>query len=178
MDETRNPFTPGAGTPPPELAGRQEILDRAEVLLKRIKNGRPSKSLLLTGLRGVGKTVLLNEIHRSARELDYQRILVEAHEDKPLPALLAQPLRTLLFNLDRMEGTKDKVRRALAVLRGFVSSVRITYDDIPIGIDIEPEKGCGIWQSPALSGLMSSRLPRPRRWGAWTRIFSAFDSTA
>jgi hypothetical protein len=141
MDETRNPFTPGAGTPPPELAGRQEILDRAEILLKRIQKGRPSKSILLTGLRGVGKTVLLNEINRMARDLDYQTVQIEAHENKSLPALLVPHLRSLLFALNRLEGTKEKVRRALAVLRSFVSSITITYDDIPIGIDIEPEKG-------------------------------------
>ncbi|MDA0766352.1 MAG: ATP-binding protein [Verrucomicrobia bacterium] len=153
MDETRNPFTPGAGTPPPELAGRREILDRAEILLKRIKKGRPSKSILLTGLRGVGKTVLLNEINRMARDLDYQTVQVEAHENKSLPALLVPHLRSLLFALNRLEGTKEKVRRALAVLRSFVSSITITYDDIPIGIDIEPEKGT------ADSGDLEADLP-------------------
>lgn len=153
MDETRNPFTPGAGTPPPELAGRQDILSRADILLKRIQKGRPSKSLLLTGLRGVGKTVLLNEIHRQARNLGYQSIIVEAHENKSLPALLAPHLRSLLFALDRMEGAKEKVRRAFAVLRGFVSAIKITYEDIPIGIDIEPEKGT------ADSGDLETDLP-------------------
>ncbi|MDA1006501.1 MAG: ATP-binding protein [Verrucomicrobia bacterium] len=153
MDETRNPFTPGAGTPPPELAGRREILDRAEILLKRIKKSRPSKSILLTGLRGVGKTVLLNEINRMARDLDYQTVQVEAHENKSLPALLVPHLRSLLFALNRLEGTKEKVRRALAVLRSFVSSITITYDDIPIGIDIEPEKGT------ADSGDLEADLP-------------------
>ncbi len=153
MDETNNPFSPGAGTPPPELAGRREILDRAEILLKRIRAGRSSKSMLLTGLRGVGKTVLLNEISRSAKEIGYQRILVEAHEAKSLPALLVPPLRSLLFSLDRMEGARDKVRRALAALRGFVGSIKMTFDDIPVGIDIEPEKGT------ADSGDLETDLP-------------------
>lgn len=62
MDEIRNPFSPGAGTPPPELAGRSVLIDRVRVLLARIREGRPEKSTLLVGLRGVGKTVLLNEI--------------------------------------------------------------------------------------------------------------------
>lgn len=153
MDETRNPFSPGAGTPPPEMAGRGEILNRAEVLLKRNQQGRASKSLLLTGLRGVGKTVLLNEIHRTARNLGYQRILVEAHENKSLPALLVPHFRRLLFTLDRMEGAREKVRRAMAVLRGFVGSIKITYDDIPVGIDIDPEAGT------ADSGDIEADLP-------------------
>jgi hypothetical protein len=153
MKETLNPFTPGAGTPPPELAGRQEIIDQAEVVLKRIQRGRAAKSFLLTGLRGVGKTVLLNEINHLARQLDYQRIFVEAHENKSLVALIAPQLRSLLYALDRMEGAKEKVRRGLAVLRSFVSNVKLTYDDIPIGIDIEPEKGT------ADSGDLETDLP-------------------
>lgn len=153
MQETRNPFSPGAGTPPPELAGRQDILDQADVLLRRIQAGKSAKSLLLTGLRGVGKTVLLNEIHQIAKKLEYQSVLIEAHEGKSLPALLAPQLRALLHTLDRLEGAKEKIRRGLAVLRGFVSSVKLTYDDIPIGIDIEPEKGT------ADSGDLEADLP-------------------
>jgi len=141
MDATLNPFTPGAGTPPPELVGREDIIEQARVLLARVQKGRPEKSFLLTGLRGVGKTVLLNEIHRLARANGYQRIFIEAHESKSLAAHLAPELRKLLFELDRMEGAKDKVRRGMAVLRGFVGRVKLTVDDIPIGIDIEPETG-------------------------------------
>lgn len=141
MDELRNPFTPGAGTPPPELAGRLEIIDQATMLLKRVQTGRAAKSLLLTGLRGVGKTVLLNEIYRIAKRIDYQNILTEAHEDKSLPALLVPELRNLLYKLDRMEGAKETVRRGLSVLAGFVSNIRLTYGDIPLGLDIEPERG-------------------------------------
>ena len=71
MDRIKNPFSPGAGSPPPELAGRDAIIEQAEVLLGRIRAQRPEKSLLLTGLRGVGKTVLLNEIERMALGMDY-----------------------------------------------------------------------------------------------------------
>ena len=153
MDEARNPFTPGAGTPPPELAGRQELLDRAKIVLTRVKNGRPAKSLLLTGLRGVGKTVLLNEINREARALDYLRVQVEAHEEKSLPALLMPHLRNLVFTLDRMEGAKEGVRRAMAVMAGFFTSVKVTFDGVPFGIDIEPERGT------ADSGDLEADLP-------------------
>ena len=74
MDKIRNPFSPGAGSPPPELAGRSTILEQAEVLLGRVKARRPEKSLLLTGLRGVGKTVLLNEIERRAKNSGYLEV--------------------------------------------------------------------------------------------------------
>lgn len=141
MDKIRNPFSPGAGSPPPELAGRDGILEQASVLLGRVRARRPEKSLLLTGLRGVGKTVLLNEIERLAQRDGYRTILVEAHEGKPLAVLLAPHLRRLLFELDRLAGAGNKARRGLAVLKSFISAVRITVGEIDIGVDIEPEQG-------------------------------------
>ena len=141
MDPVRNPFSPGAGSPPLELFGREDIMNQAEILLARILVGRSEKSILLTGLRGVGKTVLLNEMTILAEKQGYQTIFIEAHEDKPLAAVLAPQLRSLFYKLDRMEGAKAKIRRGLAVLKGFVSSIKVTFEDIPIGIDIEPEKG-------------------------------------
>lgn len=141
MDPLKNPYSPGAGAPPPELVGRDTTLMQAEILLGRIKRGRPEKSLLMTGLRGVGKTVLLVEIQKKAEKLGYKTIFVEAHEDKSLGALLAPYLRTLLYSLDRMSDIGNKARRALAVLRGFVGSLKIAYGDISIGLDIQPELG-------------------------------------
>lgn len=141
MDKIRNPFSPGAGSPPPELAGRDSILEQARVLLGRILAKRPEKSLLLTGLRGVGKTVLLNEIDRIAQTAGYRTILVEAHEGKPLAVLLAPHLRRLLFDLDRIAGAGDKVRRGIAVLKSFVGAIKIKVGDIDIGLNIEPEPG-------------------------------------
>lgn len=112
MDAIKNSFSPGAGSPPPELVGREGILEQARVLLGRIKEQRPEKSILLTGLRGVGKTVLLNEIERLAVKTGYRTIAVEAHEDKSLAALFVPPLRKLLFELDRVTGraTRRNVR--------------------------------------------------------------------
>lgn len=141
MDNIKNPFSPGAGSPPPELAGRDGILEQARVLLGRVKAKRPEKSLLLTGLRGVGKTVLLNEIERMAQAVGYRTILVEAHEGKSLAVLLAPHLRRLLFDLDRMAGAGDKVRRGLGVLKSFVGAIKVKVGDIDIGLDIEPVKG-------------------------------------
>jgi hypothetical protein len=141
MDPIKNPFSPGAGTPQPELAGRDGILEQARVLLGRIKAGRPEKSMLLTGLRGVGKTVLLNELERIAQGDGYRTILVEAHEGKHLAVLLAPHLRRLLFDLDRIALAGNQVRRGLAVLRSFIGAIKITIGEIDIGLDIEPEHG-------------------------------------
>jgi len=141
MDPIKNPFSPGAGSPPPELVGRDPILDQARILLGRIKAKKPEKSMLLTGLRGVGKTVLLNEIERLAKADGYRTISIEAHEDKPLGPLIASYLRTLLYDLDRVAGAGEKVKRGLAVLRSFVSGLKFTYGDMSLGLDIEPEKG-------------------------------------
>lgn len=141
MDQIRNPFSPGAGSPPPELVGRDPVLEQARVLLGRVKIGRSEKSMLLTGLRGVGKTVLLNEIERLASAAGYRTISVEAHEDKRLAVLLAPYLRRLLFDLDRVAGAGDQVKRGLAVLRSFLGGIKLTVGDIEIGLDIEPEKG-------------------------------------
>jgi hypothetical protein len=141
MDKIKNPFSPGAGSPPPELAGRDGILEDARVLLGRIQAGRPEKSLLLTGLRGVGKTVLLNEIERMAQAAAYRTILVEAHEGKALAVLLAPHLRRLLFDLDRLAGAGNKARRGLAVLKSFIGAIRIKVGEIDIGVDIEPASG-------------------------------------
>ena len=141
MDPIKNPFAPGAGSPPPELVGRDPILEQARILLGRIKQTKPEKSLLLTGLRGVGKTVLLNEIERMARREGYWTISMEAHEDKPLGPLLAPHLRSVLYDLDRLTGAGNKVKRGLAVLKGFMNGIKVTVGEIEIGLDIEPERG-------------------------------------
>jgi len=141
MDPITNPFSPGAGAPPPELVGRDPILEQARILLGRIKAKRPEKSILLTGLRGVGKTVLLNEIERLAKADGYHTIVIEAHEDKPLGPLLAPYLRRLLFELDRIKGAGDKVKRGLRVLRSFLGNLKVTYEDVSLGLDVDPERG-------------------------------------
>jgi hypothetical protein len=97
--------------------------------------------MLLTGLRGVGKTVLLNEMSRMAQNLGVRSILIEAHENKPLGVLLVPELRRLLFDLDRIAGMGDKARRGLGVLKSFISSLTMTVGDIEFGLDIEPERG-------------------------------------
>lgn len=141
MDPVTNPFSPGAGAPPPELVGRDNILEQARVLLARVRAGRAEKSLLLTGLRGVGKTVLLNEIGRLAAGAGYRVLAIEAHENKALGLLLAPYLRSLLYDLDRMAGAAATVKRGLAVLRSFLGGLKVSVNDVSIGLDIEPERG-------------------------------------
>lgn len=141
MNAETNPFSPGAGAPPPELVGRDGILDQARVLLARIRARRPAKSLLLVGLRGVGKTVLLGEIERRAITDGYRTLMVEAHEGKSLAALLAPGLRRLLYDLDRIASAGHKAKRGLAVLKSFLGGVKFTVGDIAIGLDVEPEVG-------------------------------------
>lgn len=141
MDRTQNPFSPGAGAPPPELVGRDPILEDSHVLMKRIKRKRPEKSMLLTGLRGVGKTVLLNEMERMAGNEGYRTISIEAHENKALGPLIAPHLWKLLFELDRSARFGNKVKRSLSVLRSFIGGLKITINDVTIGLDIDPERG-------------------------------------
>ncbi len=135
MEARDNPYVPGAGTPPPELAGRHEVLERAEVALTRIHRRRPSKSLIVVGLRGVGKTVLLVRFQRQAESLGFQAALIEAHEGKRLPELVVPPLRKMLLALSLTAAAGDQGRRALRVLRSFMGSVKIKWHDIQLGIE-------------------------------------------
>ncbi|MCF8215281.1 MAG: ATP-binding protein [Chlorobium sp.] len=153
MDKIRNPFSPGAGAPPPELAGRDGVLEQAAVLFGRVLKKRPEKSLIMTGLRGVGKTVLLNEMERMALQAGYRTIFIEASEQKPLVVLLVSQLRSLLYELDRIAGAGNKVRRGLAVLKSFVGGIKVSFGDVELGLDIEPEKGS------ADSGDLEADLP-------------------
>ncbi len=137
----QNPFSPGAGSPPPELAGRGPLLEQARITLGRVKAGRPERSFLIVGLRGVGKTVLLNKVREMADAAGFGAVLLEAHEGKPLAALLLPALRQLLISLDRMAQISQKAKRGLRVLKSFFNGLKLKYKDIEIGIDIEPEVG-------------------------------------
>jgi hypothetical protein len=144
MDRAKNPFSPGAGTPPPELAGRSEILQDALVALERVKNGRSEKSSILVGLRGVGKTVLLGEIQQLAERQGYKVTFIEAHESrqkKSLPQLLIPHLRRILFDLDRGEKVSEKAKKALRIFKSFISAFKLKAGDLEFSIDIDAETG-------------------------------------
>lgn len=141
MDPVTNPFSPGAGAPPPEMVGRQETIERARVLLARVIQGRSAKSILMTGLRGVGKTVLLNEIKRLAVESGYRTLLVETPEQSGLLPHLIPQVRGLLLELDQGSGVNARVRRALGVLKSFASAVRVGYAGFELSLDFEAQAG-------------------------------------
>ena len=141
MDPRSNPYAPGAGSPPPELAGRDELLERAAIALDRIRAGLAARSLLLVGLRGVGKTVLLNRIRNDAEARGCATILIEAPEKRSLPALLAAPLRAALLKLDRLAAGGDRARRALRALGGFVKAMKVKFGDLEFGVDLGAEPG-------------------------------------
>lgn len=141
MDPISNPYAPGAGTPPPELAGREEMISSAQIALGRIRNGRSSKSLLMVGLRGVGKTVLLDRIRENAEKDGICTLGIEAPEGRSLPSVLAPQLRIALLRLSRREAAKELAQRALRGLAGFVSGLKVKFQDIELGMDLEPEPG-------------------------------------
>lgn len=141
MDPIKNPFVPGAGTAPPKLAGRDDVLERTRVTLERLRIGKNSKSFIVVGLRGVGKTVLLNQVYEKALELDFHAVQIEAHENKALPRLIVPKLRQILLQLDRGEQTTDLVKRGLRVLAAFMNSARAKYGDFELSLSIDPEVG-------------------------------------
>ncbi|MEY2928431.1 MAG: hypothetical protein RL367_2908, partial [Pseudomonadota bacterium] len=101
MDPRRNPFAPGAGSRPPELAGREAVLEDCAIAIDRIRDGRHAQSMILIGLRGVGKTVLLNEMRHAAEAKGISVVPIEAPEGQSLPEMLVPALRTALLKLDR-----------------------------------------------------------------------------
>ena len=119
MDSVRNPFAPGAGTPPPELAGRDELRATLRTALERARIGRPAKSAMLVGLRGVGKTVLLDRVREDAEAAGIHTVRIEAPEGRSLPSLLAPQLRQALLRLSQIEKAKDFAVRELRALAGF-----------------------------------------------------------
>lgn len=141
MDPVTNPFAPGAGTPPPELAGRDDLREAVRVALERVRRGLPTKSVLMVGLRGVGKTVLLDRMRDDAEAAGIQTLRVEAPESRSLPAILAPQLRQALLKLSRNEQARDLAQRALRALSGFARSLKLRFADIEVGIDFDPEPG-------------------------------------
>ena len=141
MDPRRNPFAPGAGTPPPELAGRDEILERAAIALDRICAGRAARSVVLYGLRGAGKTVLLQRIRQTAEQQGLMAVGIEAPEDRSLPAILGPALRATLIRLSRGEAAKKALKKAFGALAGFVKAAKLKYQDVEFSVEFEHQPG-------------------------------------
>lgn len=151
MDPVRNPFAPGAGSKPPELAGRQAIVDEAKVAIQRALIGKSSRSQMFLGLRGVGKTVLLNAVDTIAKEHGHFTSFIEAPENKSLGELLLPRVHQVLRKLSTAESAKAKAYDAMRALRSFASVFKLEYGDA--AISVEPEIGV------ADSGDLENDLP-------------------
>src|ERR1700689_608759 len=145
MDPFENPFRPGAGTPPPALIGRDELVENYSVALRRALAGRPGKRVMPIGLRGVGKTVLLNRFEQLARENGLQTGLMEAPETGEFKRLLATRLRSILLALDQGPVSRA-VKRAMGTLKSFTYTLP---DGMSISLGVDPLAGS------ADSGLLS-----------------------
>jgi hypothetical protein len=141
MDPVTNPYSPGAGSPPRELAGRDKLREQVRVAIARIRRGNAAKSVLMVGLRGVGKTVLLDRMRTDAEESGAYTLRIEAPENRSLPALLGPQLRLVLLRLSRVEAAKNLAQRGLRALAGFAKALKLKYNDIEVGLDFDPEPG-------------------------------------
>ncbi|WP_091363692.1 ATP-binding protein [Geodermatophilus telluris] len=117
MDPVRNPYAPGAGQRPPELAGRDDELSAFDVVLERIARGRPERSLVLTGLRGVGKTVLLNQLRSAAIGRGWGTGKIEARPDQSLRRPVSSALHMALRELRHPD--QESMDAVLGVLKAF-----------------------------------------------------------
>jgi AAA+ ATPase superfamily predicted ATPase len=151
MDRTKNPYAPGAGLQPPELAGRDILINEVLIDMQRIKNGRPSKSIILLGLRGVGKTVLLNRLFREAGAMGFHTAKVEAPEGGRLPELLVPALRRIVYDLDIIEAADRRVKQAITIIRNFAATFKVAVGDVEFGIEPAPGR--------ADTGDLESDLP-------------------
>ncbi|WP_368664973.1 AAA family ATPase [Limnohabitans sp. 2KL-3] len=111
------------------------------VAIGRIRIGNPAKSVLMVGLRGVGKTVLLDRMRQDAEASGVYTLKLEAPEDRSLPALLAPQLRLILLKLSAVESAKAYATRGLRALAGFAKALKVKFNDIEVGLDLEPELG-------------------------------------
>ena len=141
MDPILNPYAPGAGTQPPELAGRDDLRNVARTALMRMKIGRSSKSILMVGLRGVGKTVLLERIREEAEANGVLTLQIEAPENRSLPSMIVPQLRVALLKVSNREAAKQLAQRALRGLAGFVKTLKLEYQGIGVTLDAVPEPG-------------------------------------
>lgn len=135
MDPVRNPFAPGAGSQPPELAGRDEIISDADVALQRVLLGRHDKSQILLGLRGTGKTVLLNKIEELAESHHHLTSFIEAPDNRRLADMLYPKLQQVLRKLSMVEAAKHTAHNAMRVLRAFAGAFRVSMGDVSLSVD-------------------------------------------
>jgi hypothetical protein len=141
MDRIRNPFTPGAGYLPPELAGRNQVIEDGQVVALRTKLHRAERGLMLIGPRGVGKTVLLKCLSEHARENGIIPVISEIRNDKSDLEDLAQKLKEALYTLDFKCKVKSYIQEAFSVLGNFVRKFSLNIGDV--GVSVELHRGLG-----------------------------------
>jgi len=141
MDPRSNPFSPGAGSAPPELSGRDKVMEDVSIALHRIRNGLSAKSVLMVGLRGVGKTVLLNRLKNDAESEGLICVQFESPENRNLPAMIVPSLRAALLKLNRLAGLGDTAAKAVRILGSFISSAKVKYEGMEFGFDLGTEPG-------------------------------------
>jgi AAA ATPase domain len=147
VDPIRNPYAPGAGQRPPELAGRDSELETFSIVLERIARGRPERSVVLTGLRGVGKTVLLNALRSAAVRANWGTGKLEARPDQRLRRPLSAALHTAVRELGHPQA--DDVDHVLGVIKSFAQR------DAPSGAKLRERWNPGI-DAPAITGRADS----------------------
>jgi AAA ATPase domain len=135
-----NPYTPNAGARPPALVGRDEELEAFEVLLDRLRRGHTEQSMLITGLRGVGKTVLLTSFEERARERDWTTVEAEITKGTEFGTRMGQLVRRALLQLAPRARWEDRARRAAAVLKSFQLTVT-PEGALTAGLDVEAAAG-------------------------------------
>jgi len=139
LDNLRNPYAPSAGAKPPTLAGRENPLHIFDVALDRALTGRSARGPLPYGLRGVGKTVLLNQFLAKAAERRCVSVKIEAEEGRPFRLELAAKIRQALFALDRGAKIRDMLNRAVQVLKSF--ALKFEINDVSMNLGVDPALG-------------------------------------
>ncbi len=115
--------------------------EHVRIALERARRGLPARSALMVGLRGVGKTVLLDRMKIDAEATGIRTVRIEAPEGRSLPAMLAPEMRLVLLSLSAVAQAKDQAKRGLRALAGFAKALKVKFKDIEVGIDYEPEPG-------------------------------------
>jgi AAA ATPase domain len=134
MDRARNPYTPNAGAPPRYLAGRAAEVEEFRILLQRLTRGYTEQSLVVTGLRGVGKTVLLGEYQNVAKEESWVAVKAEVSKNTPFASQIANLARRALFDVSPKAKWSDRAKQAAAVIKSFTLTVN-PEGSIVVGLD-------------------------------------------
>ena len=146
-----NPYTPGAGFMPSVLAGREKLIDQIEFSLRNLQKGYPQRSTIYFGLRGVGKTVLLNTIESAAENRGIVNEYIEATEDSFFRKRLSAAIAKLISQLSVTESAKAVVQRGLELLRAFRISYGLEDNEISVDMSGRPLEVTGIYEDDLTS---------------------------